>query len=54
MIIDISNNLKNINSYNLTRKYVRNKLFGYIYYENNCMSFRLCDISTINYLKYLV
>ncbi len=41
MIIAISNNPKKIIFYNLTRKYVRNNLFGYIYYENNYMSFRM-------------
>lgn len=39
MIIITSDNLKKINFYILIRKYVRNKLFGYIYYENNYMSF---------------
>ena len=29
MIIIISNNLKKIKFYNLTKKYVRNNLFGY-------------------------
>lgn len=39
MIIITSDNLKKINLYNLTKNYVRNNLFGYIYYENNYMSF---------------
>lgn len=41
MIIVISDNPKKINFYILLRKYVRNNLFGYIYYENNYMSFRM-------------